>query len=99
MTRTEIETKRKANFNKIEELKRENIELAKQGVLLSDDEQWFTEAIESHPKPKYSRHAHYLDGRLVGRIHWDQVFEDESGGKPITIRRSEVVRVDGKWKI
>ena len=35
MTRNEIEQKRKENFYKIEALKRENIEMAKQAILLS----------------------------------------------------------------
>jgi len=53
MTRNEIEQKRKENFNKIEALKRDNTELAKQAILLSDEVQQFTEEIESHPKSKY----------------------------------------------
>ena len=42
MTRNEIEQKRKENFDKIEALKRENIELAKQAILLSYEVQQFT---------------------------------------------------------
>lgn len=97
MTRNEIEQKRKENFDKIEALKRENIELAKQSILLSDEVQQFTEEIESHPKSKYQRKPNYLDGKLVGRIHWKESFKDEDTGKSIEIERSQIVRIDGEW--
>jgi len=97
MTRIEIEQKRKENFDKIEELKKENIELYKQAMVISDEKQWFTEEIESHPKAKYQREPNYLDGKLVGRIHWNEDFKDEDTGKLITIERSQLVKVDGEW--
>ena len=97
MTRNEIEQKRKENFVKIEALKRENIELAKQAILLSDEVQQFTEEIEAHPKSKYQRKPNYLDGKLVGRIHWKESFKDEDTGKSIEIERSQIVRIDGEW--
>ena len=97
MTRIEIDQKRKENFDKIETLKRENIELAKQAILLSDEEQQFVEKIESHPREKWQRKDNYLDGKLVGRIHWKEEFKDESDGSSIFINRQRVVRVDGEW--
>lgn len=97
MERNEIELKRKENFNKIEELKRDNIELAKQAILLSDEKQQFIEKIESHPRAKYQRKDNYLDGKLVGRIHWKEDFKDEDTGEKITIDRSRLVRIDGEW--
>jgi len=97
MTRQEIEAKRQSNFQKIEELKRENIELTKQSLLLSDDVQRFEEKIESHPKLKWQRKPNFLDGKLVGRIFWNEDFFDGDTGEKITIERQQVVRVDGEW--
>ena len=97
MTRNEIEQKRKENFDKIEDLKRENIELERQAILLCDEVQQFTEEIESHPKRKYQRKPNQLDGKLIGRIHWKESFNDEDVGKLIEIKRSRIVRIDGKW--
>ncbi len=97
MTRNEIEQKRKENLDKIEVLKLENIELAREAILLSDEVQRFTEEIESHPKNKYQRKANYLDGKLVGRIHWKQFFKDEDTGNLVEVERSKIVRIDGEW--
>lgn len=97
MTRQEIETKRQENFAKIEALKKENIELAIQYILLCDDKQRFEEKIESHPKRKYERKPNWLDGKLVGRIFWNEDFKDEDTGEVVTIERQQVVRVDGEW--
>jgi hypothetical protein len=97
MTREEIKLKRKENFNKIEELRHENIELAKQDALLCDEKQWFTEEVESHPRRPYQRKPHCLDGKLVGRIHWKESVKDEDTGESFELERSEIVRVDGEW--
>lgn len=97
MTRNEIEQKKRDNFDKIESLKRENIELSRQSMLLSDEKQQFTEEIESHPKLKYMRDANKLDGKLVGRIHFIDHFMDEDAGKEISVNRSQIVRIDGEW--
>jgi len=97
MTRKEIQQKRKENFDKIEALKLENIELTKQAILLSDEEQQFTEEIESHPRAKYQREDNYLDGKLVGRIHWIEQFKDEADGTFINVNRSRLVRINGEW--
>ena len=49
MTKRErLEAKRESNFDKIEDLKKQNIELAKELCLLSDEKQWFTEKEEEH---------------------------------------------------
>ena len=95
MTRQEIEAKRQENFQKIEVLKKENHELAIQDILLCDEKQRFEEKIESQPKSKHQRKPNWLDGKLVGRIFWNEDFKDESTGEVVTIERREVVRVDG----
>jgi hypothetical protein len=97
MTREQIENQRKANFEKIEALKCENIELARQALLLSDGKQWFTEEIEHHPRRRYERGSNELDGKLVGRIHWKENFDDEDTGDVLEIERSQIVRINGEW--
>lgn len=97
MTRNEIQQKREANFSRIEELRLENIELARQAFLLSDENQWFTEKIESYPKSKYQRKPNFLDGKLVGRINWNENFMDEDTGDVISIERTQIVRINGQW--
>ena len=81
----------------IQKLLSEIIELQKEAILLCDDKQWFTEEIEAHPKKRYERKANYLDGKLVGRRHWNEDFKDENTGEVITIERSDIVRLYGKW--
>jgi hypothetical protein len=82
----------------IQEAKKEIQELNKQDMLLSDDQQWFTEKMET---------IAYREGRkkvkkdqLVGRIHWIDSFQDEYIPGPdgtIKIERCQVVRIDGNW--
>jgi len=38
-----------------------------------------------------------LNGKLVGRIYYNQEFKDEDTGEIITIKRTDVVRVNGEW--
>lgn len=97
MTRIEIENKIEDCSTKIKSLKLEIVALYYQSLLLSDDKQWFTEEIESHPKLKYQRKPYFLDGKSVGRIHWNENFKDEGTGKIITIERNKVVRINGDF--
>lgn len=97
MTRTEINQKITQNYNQINTLKNEIVELQKQAILLSDEEQQFTEEVEYHPKTKFQRKPNYLDGKLVGRIHWVENYKDESDGTLIPIKRTRVVRINGEW--
>lgn len=98
MTRNEIKQRIKENFFEIKSLEQENIELTKQAILLSDDEQQFIEQIESHPKSKYQRKDNYLDGKLVGRIHWVEEFKDESTALTLAILNPWITLVFG-WLI
>lgn len=87
----------KAKFKKIEQLKAEIIELRKEGLLLCDKEQWFTEKEEEvlicgRPK-KY-------ETKLIGKIHWMETFSDEDypdGSHDLTMERSQTVRINGEW--
>jgi hypothetical protein len=72
--------------------------LTKQDILLCDETQRFEEKIEeSHPRSKYKKKPHWLDGKLVGRIFWNENFKDEHTGEVITIERQQIVRVNGEW--
>lgn len=97
MTRQEIKAKMQENLDKIKAIEKENFELSTQDILLCDETQRFEEKIESHPKVKYQRKPHWLDGKLVGRIFWKEDFKDNDTGEVITIERQQVVRVDGEW--
>ena len=81
----------------IVQIRSEINEIYRQTILLSDDKQWFTEEVEHHPKAKYQRKEHWLDGKLVGRIHWKQNVKDSDTGDIYILDRSALVRVDGKW--
>ncbi len=81
--------------SKIKALKSEIIELKREGILLSDKYQQFTEEEEDvlicgRPK-KY-------ETKLIGKIHWKEDFVDEDTHEVITINRSQIVRVNGEWQ-
>lgn len=97
MTRAEIKAEIKSNLDSIKTLEAANLELVRKSLLLSDDKQWFKEEVESHPRQKYQRKPNYLDGKLVGRVHWVEEFKDDDTGKPFSIERSRAVRIDGEW--
>lgn len=100
MNREEINRKINENNEKIDVLFRENDELFKQSLLLSDETQWFKEEIEHHPRKKWERKPGDLDGKLVGRIYWNAEFKDEDNPDNNTIiERNRIVRVDGNWVI
>lgn len=84
----ELQEQRKALQERAVQLNRENI-------LLSDDEQWFTETEETWTRRVGRKREKYT--RLVGRINWKEDFTDEDTGEKLSINRSEVVRVDGEW--
>lgn len=100
MTKRErLEAKRKSNFDKIEDLKKQNIELSKELYLLSDKKQWFIEKEEEHTISKRPKKTETF---LVGRIFWKEYFEDGSypndKSKGIWIERSKIVRINGEWQ-
>lgn len=92
--REKIKERINAKHQLIRHLNREIIELRKEALLLSDEEQWFTEKEEEFV---VSRRPKVTEKQLVGRIHWNEEFKDEDTGKSIFIERSEVVRIDGVW--
>jgi hypothetical protein len=76
---------------KIHSILMEIYELEKQSLLLCDKDQWFTEKLETHGRGQKK------EQKLYGRIHWNEDFLDESTNKAITIERSHIVRINGKW--
>ena len=82
----------------INNAQKEIVDIRKETLLLSDEVQQFTEEIESHPRQKYERKDNWLDGKLIGRIHWKEGIKDEDTGEIITINRNQIVRVDGDWE-
>lgn len=97
MTRAEINRRIAANNNIIKDRQAANLALYRKSLTISDDKQWFKEEVESHPKQKYQRKPHWLDGQLVGRIHWVEEFKDEDGGESVFIERNRIVRINGEW--
>lgn len=89
--REQLEAKADKNVKKIKALKLENEEIGKQLILLCDDKQWFTEKLE------LVKVARKKEKMLVGRRHWKEDFKDESTGEIVTIERSEVVSIDGRF--
>ncbi len=57
----------------------------------------FEEVIFTQSRYKGQIKPHSLEGKLVGRIFWKEVFTDEDTGNPIEIERSQIVYVDEKW--
>lgn len=96
MTQEEIKKKRKENFLKIEDLKNENIRLAKRYYQLKTTDFWYTEEIESHPREPYKL-ANPLNGKLVGRMNWIVKAKDEETGELCFIKKSDVIKINGIW--
>jgi hypothetical protein len=97
MTRKEIDVIISDNKKKIQAILDENRELSRQKCLICDEDGFFTEEIEHHPRRPYQRGRNALDGKLVGRNHWFENFKDEDTGELVTIERTEIVRIDGVW--
>jgi hypothetical protein len=95
ITRKEIEALMQAKKEAINTLKREINDLYYQSLLLSDEDQWFIEKMETITYRENRKKVKVQ--KLIGRIHWNENFKDEDTGEVITIERSQPVRVDGKW--
>lgn len=93
--REELQLKAKGNFDKIQLLRKENSNIEKDLLLLSDDKQWFVEKIETTTEI-VNRKKVTVD-RLIGRVFWKEDFKDDETGEVVTVERNQVVRVDGNW--
>lgn len=95
MERKEILQQIEDNTQKIKKLKEANRELTRQNMLLSDNEQWFTEKMETIRTRQNGKIV--MIERLIGKIHYNEAFKDEDTGETIIIERCDIVRVDGNW--
>lgn len=93
--RREIEALIVLKKETIKQYKSEIIELERELLMMSDSEQWYSENMTTVIE-KDGRKKNKVE-RLIGRVHWNEDFKDESTGEIITIERSQVVKVDGKW--
>lgn len=93
-SREEIHKEIIEKLETISKTKDEINELLKEGILLSDDKQWFTEEEEEFV---ISKRPKKVEKHLTGRVNWKEEFKDESTGETVTINRSEIVRIDGEW--
>lgn len=94
MTRKQILKKIATNNAKINELKKANILLDQQQMVMSDKKQWYKEEeveITVSRRPKVTKTV------LRGIVFWYQWFKDEGTGKSIKIERYQVVKEDGQW--
>ena len=94
-TRQQIIENIKEKRQQIGTLYEEINQLYRESLLLSDDEQWFTEKEETE-EIKVGRKKEKRTF-LAGRIHWNETFKDADTGQEIVIERSRLVRVNGEW--
>lgn len=92
MTRKQIHKKLLENFQKIEALKREKIELEIQNMLLCDDVQQYYEC-----EVEIKKRGKVIGKQIHGCIKWVESFKDEATGDNISIERTQVVRINGVW--
>jgi hypothetical protein len=79
----------------IEDLLSEIEQLNKEDILLSDDEQWFSEKQEEFV---VSQRPKKVEKHLIGRVTRQESISDEDTGEILMIDRSVIVRVDGVWR-
>jgi FtsZ-binding cell division protein ZapB len=95
MNRQEITSTIKAKYEQIEVLQNEIIELKKQGILLSDEQQQY---YEKEVEVEISKRPKVTEKQLHGLIKWKEYFKDEDRpDEPIEIERNMLVRVNGDW--
>lgn len=94
--RKNLDARIHSNSKKIAKLLLENIKLKQEAMLLSDDKQWYAEAME--PTIPEDARKKKIE-KLIGRIHWNEDFKDDDTGETVSIERSEIVRVDGEWVV
>jgi hypothetical protein len=95
--REELNSLIEGKQEQIVKIRSEITELYRESRLLSDEVCWFTEEIEHHPKHKYQRNENWLDGKLVGRVHWIMKVPVVDEGRELEIERSNIVRLNGEW--
>ena len=92
--RAELRKQIQSNQEMIEKLRAENLKLQREDWMLSDETQWYEEkeilvTISKRPK--------VVEKQIRGFIKWNQEFKDEATGESISIERSQVVKINGKF--
>lgn len=90
--RSKLNAKIEANEFKITQLRKLNVLLQRETLLLCDKKQQFEEKMETHGRGKNKEEL------LVGRIYWTQIFKDESTDEDFPIERTQIVRINGVWQ-
>jgi hypothetical protein len=89
--RQEIREEEKAIFAEMDILNKRHRSLKEEDMLLCDDQQHYTEEVETWGRGKNKRQV------LAGRIHWKEDFKCGDTGKLLTLDRCRVVKQDGEW--
>lgn len=102
-TRADIRADFQKNKDKIKELEDANIELLKEGILLSDDERQYREEdgtlMEWHTPEGSKRRKRIAVPHRLGKIFWKETFYDQgtTPPSPVEIERQRLVKIDGEW--
>lgn len=94
-TRQDIRNEIQSKKDSIAQLEYELDLLWKENALFCDDEQWFTEEMET---VTVQRRPKVEEKRLIGKIHWKETFKDQDTDRSFTIERQRIVRIDGEWQ-
>ena len=94
-TRKDIRADISAKEKQSQQLEKEKKELILEDIQFCDEEQWYTEAEETHEVSKRPKKEETF---MVGRKHWKEEFKDEDTKQSIWIDRSRVVRINGEWQ-
>lgn len=84
-----------SNTSKIDNLQAINEGLEHEAMLLCDEQQRYTEHLETSTFKENGKRIQVE--RVIGRIHWKQIFKDENNPNGLELERSENVRIDGVW--
>ena len=95
-TRQDIENEDRELSAQIKQILKRRRELEIESMLLCDDEQWYTEGEEIWYKKEGRKKVPF--SVMVGRVNWVDTFMDEDKDEPVSINRSDVVRIDGVWQ-
>lgn len=96
LEREELRTLIQLKKTQIRSIQEEIKNLEREDCLLCDDLQWYTEKDEEY---FVSKRPKVIKSRRMGRINWMETFYDEDSGEGVDVKRSETVKIDGKWLI
>lgn len=94
MTRKEINDLIESKKKSIQDLKNEILDLRKQELLMSDEQQQY---YEKEVEVTISKRPKKVEKQLHGFIKWKETFKDISTGEPYEIERNMIIRVNGDF--